>query len=152
MTEYWGGTIHFFLLTLIILKILGGGGEGAGARSPSPPTPRSLSPRAWVRPCVSVEAETSFICNRAGLYAFRENIGRAMVCIWRDRVGRAKHPDVFPNRAETCTITCLSPPSKTCIFEKIPGELSEPNTLLTSTSRHHDYKEVHKETVEILQI
>ena len=26
MTEYWGGTIHFFLLTLYNFKNIGGGG------------------------------------------------------------------------------------------------------------------------------
>ena len=34
MTEYWGGTIHFFLLTLYNLKNIGGGG---GHVPPCPP-------------------------------------------------------------------------------------------------------------------
>ena len=36
MTQYWGGTKHFFLLILYNFKNIGGGGEAA------PPTPRSL--------------------------------------------------------------------------------------------------------------
>ena len=28
MTEYWGGTIHFFLLTLYNFKNIGGGARG----------------------------------------------------------------------------------------------------------------------------
>ena len=38
MTEYWGGTIHFFLLTLYNFKNIG------GARAPSPPPPLLRGP------------------------------------------------------------------------------------------------------------
>ena len=40
MTEYWGGTRHFFLLTLYNFKILG------GTCSPCPPSPPSPTPRS----------------------------------------------------------------------------------------------------------
>ena len=40
MTEFGGGTIHFFSLTLYNFINIGGGG---GARAPLTPTPRSLS-------------------------------------------------------------------------------------------------------------
>ena len=39
MTEYWGGTIHFFLLTLYNFKNIGG-----GARAPPPLPPYSAVP------------------------------------------------------------------------------------------------------------
>ena len=38
MTEYWGGTMHFFLLTLYNFKNIGGG------HVPSPPAPYSAVP------------------------------------------------------------------------------------------------------------
>ena len=37
MTQYWGGTRHFFLLIICNFKNLGGGGWGGARAPPSPP-------------------------------------------------------------------------------------------------------------------
>ena len=65
--------------------------------------------------------ETSWIlaCNHAGFVncAIRENIRASLVelwlVFWRDQT----NPDISPNRAKTCTITCLPSLTKKFIFE-----------------------------------
>ena len=47
MTEYWGGTVYFFLLTLYNFKNIGGGGARA---PPALPTPRSLGHYLLISP------------------------------------------------------------------------------------------------------
>ena len=48
------------------------------------------------------------ICNRAGFCSIRKNIRASLVepwfVFWRDQTS----PDIFQNRAKTCTITSLS--------------------------------------------
>ena len=58
-----------------------------------------------------------FICNRAGFCSIRENIRASLVepwfVFWRDQ----SSTDIFPNRAKTCTITCLSSLTEKCILK-----------------------------------
>ena len=57
-------------------------------------------------------------CNRSGFCSIRKNIRASLVeplfvHQWRDQTS----PDIFPNRARTCTITCSSSLTKKYIFE-----------------------------------
>ena len=58
------------------------------------------------------------ICNRAGFCSIRENQIRAsLVEPWFVFRQDQTRPDIFKNRAKTCTFTYLSSPTKKCIFE-----------------------------------
>ena len=71
---------------------------------------------------IFIQYSTILICNRAGFCSIRENIRASLVepwfvpivqYPWRDHTS----PDIFPNRAKTCTITCLSSLTEKCILK-----------------------------------